>query len=62
MRQPGWIVNKEIYNDTKICTAYKEYIINILKCSNSTNTNLEDDMENMFELEKKFGMVIQFQL
>ena len=49
---------KNYYNDSKISSTYKEYILKVAKLMMSTNKNLTSDIDKMFELEKSLALVI----
>lgn len=57
VRQPNWLVHKEIYDTQEIVTAYKSYLFKLLNFLNSTSPNLNEEIDNIFELERKFGMI-----
>ena len=57
LKQPNWLVSKEIYKDDKIVNAYKAYMYKIVSCMNSNSSDIQQEVENVFELEKKLTMV-----
>ena len=57
LKQPNWLVSKEIYKDDKIVNAYKAYMYKIVSYMNSNSSDIQQEVENVFELEKKLTMV-----
>lgn len=65
LKQPGWIVNKEIYDDEKIVRAYKTYMKLFFTYLGSESEDLDGEVDRIFELERKIAQVrllIEFRL
>ncbi len=57
LKQPNWLVSKEIYKDDKIVNAYKTYMFKIVSYMNSNSSDIQQEVDKVFELEKKITMV-----
>lgn len=56
VEQAGWFFNKKYYTQEKIVTAYKSLIKEVVRSLNPLISNLDKEVENMFELEKELGL------
>ena len=56
--QPNWFfMNKLFYENENIMKYYRLQIIKILRLMNSTNENLEDDVDRLIKIEKLLANV-----
>ena len=49
---------KDYYEEPRIVSAYKDFIIKIARFMNSTSRDLVNEVNRMFDLEKRIAMVI----
>ena len=58
--QANWFLYKDYYDDLNVTVPiYKKMIIKIAKLMNSTNENLKQDVDDLFNLEKQLAQVIK---
>lgn len=60
LKQPSWLLNREIYNDKRVILVLKNVVLKTLQLMNLTSKSLSDEVDRMIELEKKLGLVIYF--
>ena len=53
--QANWYLLKEYYEDESMVKYYKKMITNVAKLMNATNSNLDLDVDDMFNLEKRLA-------
>ena len=58
--QPSWFFPQSFYQKNESLENYKRFIVNSLKLLNSTNTNLDEDVNQMVDLEKRLAKVCFF--
>ena len=61
IKQPSWFFNKAYYNNSNFVKAYKKYIYNYVHYLNASSVDLESKIDQLFELEKLIGNVINKQ-
>lgn len=58
--QPSWFFNKVYFYDEKVMQAYQSLMQTIIQSINSDSRNINDEIDRIFQLEKKFGTVSIF--
>lgn len=58
LRQPSYLLNKEHYNNFRTEFVIKGLLLKVIQFLNSTTNSTKDDVDNMFEIEKKLGLVL----
>lgn len=57
MQQPDWFFSRQYYSDDKVIKAYKKLIYDVASNLAPTKKVEMSEIDNMFELEKKFALV-----
>ena len=60
VKQPSWMLSKELYSDDKIGSAYKSYMLKLaqmLAVTPNANKNVRQEVDKMFEIEKDLALV-----
>ncbi len=52
-----WFFNKVYLFDDKVMLAYRNFMHSVISYMNNDNRNLTEDIDRIFELERKFSLV-----
>ncbi len=57
VNQPMWFFNRVYLFDDKVMLAYRNYMHSVIQYMSSDTRNLTDEIDRIFELERKFSMM-----